>query len=227
MKRRFLGIAVLGLIGALLVGACSSSSSAAVAVDDIYAIGLQGQATSDGVIVLNEPDRIEVDLITGVSSLDVALALRSALRERGHEVICVTHRGGDIFSLVVRGEVQISSERSDLGGIGGSAAQVIQRPEVIQSTVREYLRYLRESSPEGLAKVVTEDYLPIASADLGKSIELVSTEVPAIGCHSASIVVQVEMPNGVHEQNEVHLRTTGDLYWRISGVTPLASWTLS
>ena len=227
MKRHFLGIAALGLIAAFVVGACSSSSSATIAVDDVYSIGLQGHATTDGVIVLNEPERIEVDLGSGVSSLDVALALRSALRERGHEVICVTHRGGDLFSLLVRGEVEISSERSDLGGIGGSAAQVIQRPEVIQSTVREYLRFLREDSSDDLATVVTEDYLPIASADLGKSIEMVSSEVPAIGCHSASVVVQVELPNGVHEQNEVHLETDGDLYWRISGVTPLASWALS
>ena len=101
MKRRFLGIAVLGLLGALIVSACSSSSSAAVAVDDIYAIGLQGQATTDGVIVLEQPARIDVELATGVSSLDVALALRSALREHGQEVICVTHRGGDVFSLLV------------------------------------------------------------------------------------------------------------------------------
>ena len=227
MKRRLLGIATLGLLGALIVSACSSSSSAAVAVDDIYAIGLQGHATTDGVIVLNEPARIDVELANGVSSLDVALALRSALREHGQEVICVTHRGGDIFSLLVRGEVEISSERSDLGGIGGSAAQVIQRPEVIESTVREYLRFLRENSTEGLETVVTEDYLPVASADLGKAIELVSSEVPAIGCHSASIVVQVEHSNGLHEQNEVHLETNGDLYWRISGVTSLASWSMS
>lgn len=227
MKRRFLGIATLGLLGALIVSACSSSSSAAVAVDDIYAIGLQGQATTDGVIVLEQPARIDVELSTGVSSLDVALALRSALREHGQEVICVTHRGGDIFSLLVRGEVEISSERSDLGGIGGSAAQVIQRPEVIQSTVREYLRFLEENSAEGLETVVTEEFLPIASADLGKAIELISAETPAIGCHSASVVVEVELPNGVHEQKEVHLETNGNLYWRISGVTPLASWTMS
>ena len=114
-----------------------------------------------------------------------------------------------------------------MGGIGGSAAQVIQRPEVIQSTVREYLRYLRENSTEGLETVVTEEFLPVASVDLGKAIELVSVETPAIGCHSASLVVQVELPNGVHEQNEVHLETNGDLYWRISGVTPLASWSMS
>ena len=223
MKRRAMRIAALGLISAFIFAACSTSA-ASRAPDDVYAVGLQGQATTDGVLVLTKPRKIEVDLTAGSSSLDVALSLREALNERGHEVICVTHQGGDAFSVLVRGRVEISSERSNLGGIGGSAAQVIQRPEVIQSTVREYLRFLREDNAASLRGIVAQDFRTDASADLGKAIELVSIGAPVTGCHSASVVVEVELPNGSREQNELHLVTEGDLNWRIAGVTRLASW---
>ncbi len=223
MKLRPLRVALLALVVALLLAACSTSSSSREP-EDIYSVGLQGQATTDGVLVLTKPRKIEMDLEAGSSSLDVALALREELRDRGYEVLCVTHQGGDAFALLVRGRVEISGDRSYLGGIGGSAAQVVQRPQVIQSSVREYLRFLREDDAAGLRGIVTQDYRSEASADLGKAIELINIGDPVTGCHTASVVIEIELPNGMREQNEIRLETEGDMNWRVDGLTRLAAW---
>ena len=213
----------LAVAAALLITACTASASHEDG-DDVYAVSLQGTATTEGVLVLSAPQRIDVDVAAGDSALDVALALREGLTSRGHEVICIVDQGVQGFSLLVRGEVEIANEKSNLGGIGGSSAQVIQRPEVIKSTVREYLRFLRENDEPGLRAVATDDFLDAAADGLGQGISLVQVGQPSIGCHTASVVVEIELPGGSHRQREFQLVSNGDLTWRVDGIQRLADW---
>ncbi|MEE9285238.1 MAG: hypothetical protein V3V35_05860 [Dehalococcoidia bacterium] len=217
---RWLGLAMAVLV---LAVACSSSSDERVSTD-VYEINLQGSATADGLLVLSAPERIEVEVSTGSTALEIALALRSQLQERGHQVICTIDRGDQGFALLVQGRVEISSERSNLGGIGGAASQVIQRREVVESSVREYLRFLRENDAAGLRRVVTDAFFGEAAGDLGRGITLVSLSAPSIGCHTASAIVEIALPGGVHHQNELQLVTDTGLTWRVDGLRRLASW---
>jgi hypothetical protein len=218
--RRLLSLAVLTLI---LAAACANDSETKQ-VTDIYEVSLQGSATADGTLVLSAPSKIEVPVSAGQSALDVALALRDELQRRGHSVICTVDGGARGFSLLVEGRVAISSSSSNLGGIGGAASQVIQRREVVESAVREYLRFLRESNIEGLRRVTTESFYSEASQDLGKGLKLVSVRAPSIGCHTASAIVEIALPGNQHVQNELQLVTDGNLSWRVDGVRELAMW---
>jgi hypothetical protein len=213
----------LAVLSLLLLAACASDGETKP-VADFYEVTLQGSATADGVLVLSSPDKIEVQVTTGQTALDVALALRAALERRGHSVMCTVDRGSRGFSLLVEGRVTIATGASNLGGIGGVASQVIQRSEVVESAVREYLRFLRESNIEGLRRVTTESFFTEASKDLGKGLELVSLRAPSIGCHTASAIVEITLPGNQHIQNELQLITDGDLAWQVDGVRELATW---
>ena len=218
--RRLLSLAVLTL---LLAAACAGDGETEQ-VADIYEVSLQGSATADGVLVLSAPNKIEIPVTAGQTALDVALALRDELERRGHNVICTVDNGARGFSLLVEGRVAIASSLSNLGGIGGAASQVIQRREVVESAVREYLRFLRESNIDGLRRITTDSFFPEASEDLGKGLELVSLRAPSIGCHTASAIVEIALPGNQHIQNELQLITDGNLAWQVDGVRELATW---
>ena len=217
-------LVALFIIISIVVSACGAST-ARRGSDDVYEVSLQGTASTEGVLVLSAPQRIEVDVPVGTNALALALALRDALTQRDHEVICLIDRAEQGFSLLVRGRVEISSAKSNLGGIGGSAAQVIQRSEVIQSTAREYLRLLGENDAEGVKRFVTEKFSPIASQSLGQGIELVSVGTPSISCQAASVVIETILPGGDHQQEELQLVTNGNLTWQLDGTKLLARWT--
>ena len=218
--RRLLSLAVLTL---LLAAACAGDGETEQ-VADIYEVSLQGSATADGVLVLSAPNKIEIPVTAGQTALDVALALRDELERRGHNVICTVDNGVRGFSLLVEGRVAIATTSSNLGGIGGAASQVIQRREVVESAVREYLRFLRESNIDGLRRITTDSFFPEASEDLGKGLELVSLRAPSIGCHTASAIVEIALPGNQHIQNELQLVTDGNLAWQVDGVRELATW---
>ncbi|MCH8191956.1 MAG: hypothetical protein IIC80_11475 [Chloroflexi bacterium] len=218
MRLLTLAMAVL-----LLAAACSNSNGKQPSTD-VYEVTLQGSATADGILVLSAPSRIEVEVPIGSTALDIALALRTQLQEKGHEVICTIDRGEQGFALLIKGRIEISSERSNLGGIGGAASQVIQRREVVESAVREYLRFLRENDASGLRRVTTDAFFGEAASDLGRGVSLVSLSAPSIGCRTASAVVEVALPGGEHRQDELQLVTETGLTWRVDGLRPLASW---
>lgn len=218
---------VLALVPLLVLGACKSSNESKAGpapAEDVYEVTLQGAATAAGVLALSQPAKVQVKVTDGESALDVLLALREQLESRGRVVLCVQDRGTGIYSLLVGGRVEVSSKGSNLGGIGGNASQVIQRRETVESTVRQYFRYQRQNDAAALRKVTTEAFYPEASRGLGKPAQLSKTGSPALGCRSASVVVETVDQGGEHQQTELRLLTEDNSTWLLEGARPLARW---
>ena len=57
-----------------------------------------------------------------------------------------------------------------------------------------------------------------------KGIELVELLTPAMGCHTASAVVELAVPGGQHDQRELRLLSDGAFSWKVDSSLILASW---
>ncbi len=215
--------AVVAVAASLAVAACGGSGGPKK-VTDTYEINLQGEATVGGKLVLAAPTRIEVDVAEGARAQDVTLSIRDELQRRGFEILCTIDRQDQGFAVVVQGRVEISSAKSQLGGVGGTASQVIERAGVIESATREYLRHLRENNRDGLRRWVTEPFFEEATRELGRGATIVNLRPPSIGCHSASTVVEVVYLGGEHVESELQLVTDNGHEWRVDSSRVLAKW---
>ncbi len=224
MRRLWLPLAI-SLAGVLIVAGCSTAQAAkSEGVEEVYQLNLTGASTAEGKLVLRSPKKMEIKVAANATALDVALLLRQDLMAKGYTVLCVIDRSDQGYSLFVKGKLAVSQEDSNLGGIGGSTGQVIQRREVIQSRVREYFRFIRENNGNGIKQVVSSEFLQTANQELGKGIELVNMGLPMVGCNTASVIVETAMGGGEHRQSEVQLVNDDNLRWKVSGVRDLAKW---
>ncbi|MBI3743265.1 MAG: hypothetical protein HY261_03140 [Chloroflexi bacterium] len=148
------------------------------------------------------------------------------MTKRKAAVICTIDRGEQGFAILVEGRVDVNTKSTNLGGMGGSSAHVIQRREVVESTVREFLRNTRENNADGVKQVTNETFYPQAANDLGKGLNTVSMGRATVDCRTASVVAEIVGPGGEHLQNEYQLATTNGLTWKVTGVNTLARWQL-
>ncbi|MSQ26422.1 MAG: hypothetical protein EXR49_09220 [Dehalococcoidia bacterium] len=222
-------VAVMALAAMLALTACkqqSSTPAAQVRAGDLQEIYLQGAATADGVLTLSQPAKIQIKVSRGHTALETILAVRAQLQERGYEVTCTLDHGNGGYSLLTPARLEVASKDSNLGGIAGLASQVIQRRQTVESTVREYYRSLRQNDIGVLQRNTTPEFYASASKRLGENVELVQMGVPALGCHTSSVVVETALAGGDHQQHEVQLALQpGSLIdWRINASNQLASW---
>ncbi|MBM4405463.1 MAG: hypothetical protein FJ039_04655 [Chloroflexi bacterium] len=224
MRRILLPLAA-ALAGTLVVAGCSTAQAAKKeSAEEVYQLNLTGAATAEGRIVLNAPRKMEIKVAAGATALDVALQVRQELMAKGYTVLCVVDRSDQGHSILVKGKLAVSQDSSNLGGIGGSAGQVIQRREVIQSRVREYFRFVKDNNGNGMKQIVSNDFLQAANQELGKNIELVNMGTPVVGCNTASVIVETALAGGEHRQSEVQLVNDDNLRWKVAGVRDLAKW---
>jgi hypothetical protein len=224
MRRIWLPLAA-ALAGTLVVAGCSTAQAAkSEPAEEVYQLNLSGASTAEGKIVLSAPRKMEIKVAAGATSLDVALLVRQELMAKGYTVLCLIDRSDQGHSVFVKGKLAVSQEKSNLGGIGGSAGQVIQRREVIQSRIREYFRFVRESNGNGIKQIVSSEFLQAANQELGKGVELVNMGTPVVGCNTASVIVETVLGGGEHRQSEVQLVNDDNLRWKVAGVRDLAKW---
>ncbi len=214
----------VSLLLVLATAACAGGSSASSTAPEIdYQVDLVGTATANGSLVLNSPDTLKVPVAPGQTAVDVALALRSQLQEKGYTVLCTLDRGNLGFSVLVQGRVQLSSD-SDLGGISGGASQVIQRGQGIASVIRTYFNALASNDANTVHQVTADSFYNQAGLESGKGIRLIGMNPPSIGCYSSSVVVEVALQSGQHDQRELHLSSDQMAVWKVDSSTVLASW---
>ncbi len=223
--RNTLRLGVAAVVASLVATACFGGGGApSQRTVDTYEINLLGEATAGGKLVLAAPAKIEIPVAEGLSATELALSIRDELQRRGYNVICTIDRRQSGFAVVVQGRVEISSAKSELGGVGGTASQVIERAGVIESTVREYMRTLRDNSSDGLRRWVTDSFYERAAKDLGRGGSIVNLRTPSIGCHSSAVVVEMVYPGGGHVEQELRLITEDGHAWRVQDVRILAEW---
>ncbi len=210
---------------ALTVAACSKISSAAtIPGTNVYEVVLQGNATANGKLVFNTPNKITVPVSEGQSALDLALAVRAALQDKKQVVLCTEDRAERGFVLQVDGKVEINTGKSNLGGIAGSASQLIQRREILESVTREFYRSLSINDNTRLKGLAADSFYADAAKELGTGITLVETGAPAIACHTASVMVEVALPGGQHDQRELQMVSDNALSWKVQSSRVLATW---
>ena len=221
MRRLLATTAGLALIGAACSGASALSTNSVV---DVYEVTFQGSATAAGQLVLSSPNKITLPVPVGTQATDLALQLRDQLAKRNAAVLCSIDRGEQGFAILVEGRVDVNTKTTNLGGMGGSSAHVIQRREVVESTVREFLRNTRENNANAVKQLTTDTFYPVAANDLGKGLNTVTMGHATVDCRTASVVAEIVGPGGQHLQNEYQLATTNGLTWRVTGVNTLATW---
>ena len=222
-------VAVMVLAAMLVLTACKEQGvtpATQTGAGDLQEIYLQGTATTEGVLTLSQPADIQIKLGQGQTALEAILSIRARLQERGFDVACVLDRGNGGYSLLTPARVEVTSNDSDLSGIAGQASQVIQRRQTVESAVREYYRSLRQNDLATLQPKTTEGFYPSAARAAGQNMELVRMGLPALGCHTSSVVVETAAGSGDHQQHELQLSLQpGSLIdWQVNASTLLASW---
>lgn len=221
---RWLTLASLSLL--LMLAACSrGGSDTAPAAPAVYEVVLQGSATTSGRLVLRSPVKLEIPVSEGQTGLDLALTLRAALQEKQQTVLCTEDRGDRGFVLMIDGRTEMDAGKTSLGGVQGSVNQLAQRRELVETVVREYYRTLRLNDGPGLKRLTSDAFDSEAAKELGTGIELVQIGAPAIACHTASIMVEVALPGGQHDQRELQVASdSASQNWKITSSRLLSTW---